>query len=134
MSGLCEQEFKQIKTQYEVIQNTLAYRIVAYNIAPSVALKTRENNFCYGRNLSRKEHRNIKYNFCSWFNCRKIYCLQQKLNPVFTSTFLKNGRIQHQADYFVLQKLLSYNSTYYLKSLMRFLWIFMQKSSTVVLQ
>lgn len=47
MSGLCEQEYKQIKTKYEVIQNTLAYRIVAYNIAPSVTFKYRENDFCY---------------------------------------------------------------------------------------
>lgn len=47
MSGLCEQEYKQIKTKYEVIQNTLAYRIVAYNIAPSVTFKSRESDFCY---------------------------------------------------------------------------------------
>lgn len=42
MSGLCEPEYQQIKTNHEVIQSTCAYRTMAWNAAFTYFFPTEE--------------------------------------------------------------------------------------------
>lgn len=104
MSGLCEPEYKQIKTKYEVIQNTCAYRAMARNAASSTTFKYKGKHFPHRGNLSRKVHRNINYSNLS-INChRQIYSIQHEKtsNPLFLSSLQETERIYQEADYFLL--------------------------------
>lgn len=131
LSGCCEPQ-KQMRTKPEAVLST---QVRACSAVSSATSKQPNKFFSTEDIYVGKSMRtsNTATEVLSLIIIGRFIQFNIKNVLVFPSSLEEDEIIYLKASCFLFY-IFFYKSTYYLKSFMRFLWIFMQKSSTVVLQ